>query len=211
MTETQKVHGDVSVMKVVIENPSDAKKVLFHNRNIGKFSVVRQAAAAAVAVAVAEHAVDDLTKVSLQNTLKMTQQQEGGEEINCTNERDEQQQQQQQRATTVESTIRNATPLLGNDVMVNSGQEVRPGCSSFCFVSTWKIFLLLLLASFCTRSCLGNVHVVANKRTCVAGWQRRDYVTHCCEAVVTVESCVSNFWGQLVVMRKTNSRSVTSS
>ena len=97
LTETQKVHGDVSVMKVVIENPSDARKVLFHNRNIGRFSVVRQTAAAAAvaAVAVAGHAAEDLTEVSLQNTLKVTQQQERGEEINDTKERDEQQQQMQ--------------------------------------------------------------------------------------------------------------------
>ena len=66
-------------MKVIIENPSDViyivKKLLFHNRNIGRFSVVRQrTAAAATTTAVAGHAAEDLTEVGLQNITTVTQE-----------------------------------------------------------------------------------------------------------------------------------------
>ncbi len=199
LTDRQKVYGDISVMKVCIENPSDSKKVLFPNRNIGKLSVIREAdVSATTAVGQDATAAKYLSEVILQNTHSVTQQKKRIEKVVDT-------------PSSVESTVRNTTPPGRNDTMVKLTGGVGPRGNLLRFGWAWKIILLFLLASFWASTTFGSTHVVSGMRTCVAVIHKGKIVKGCCDAVIYKESCVHNFYGQQVIIRRTNSIPATSS
>ena len=199
LTDRQKVYGDISVMKVCIENPSDSKKVLFPNRNIGKFSVIREAVVSATnAAGQAAEAANDLSEVILQNTHSATQQKKRTEKV-------------VDIPSSVESTVRNTTPPGRNDTMVKLTGVVGPRGNLFRFSWAWKILLLFLLASLGADTARGNTHVVSDKRKCAAVVQNGYMTTtYCCDATRITEKCVNNLWGQKVVTHKADSISLTS-